>query len=489
MGETETMVPAPAGPSRAGLKWAAAAVVLCVAGVTLAVYYGWSSVSGWTKHQVVNTAMQQGVVLELSDVEVSLNNIHLREARASLEGVEGLTAYLQSVDIDMSWFKPTRMQIEGVVLQLEGPPLGLAVALRSWQSRYPATASLSVPPIPEFENIKITWQPTANTAAFVELDKVTFEPITQPYAPIGQDIAVMAERAQVGTVSIAPLAAAVHSQADSVEVGLGSTKWEDVTARGGWKNQASADELNLSFGPIYLGPLLAKTGLSVADKKLEKAPIWGGASVLVPKDERKAYQGHWALEVSGWTPPHPPELQGFPFGKSTRVESSFEIDRTLTSANFMNTQLASGEFKLTGHAVASLRSLMSAHVQAELKGHIPCTALAGAVANSELGQAYGNWVAGHANQLVQGNVEVTVQLDADSSAPNQAKVRKLIGIGCGLKPMSVQDVLALGLPPPPDADLVEHLEKNLPTWGAQLVPMPSVKLPDLHLFDFAHKGN
>ena len=81
--------------------------------------------------------------------------------------------------------------------------------------------------------------------------------------------------------------------------------------------------------------------------------------------------------------------------------------------------------------------------------------------------------------MVQGNVDVTVQIDADTANLRQAKIVKQIGVGCGLKPLTVRDMLTLGLPPPPDADLIWHLGKDLPAWGDSLPLLPGPKLPDL----------
>ena len=440
-------------------------------------YFGWSKVCEWVKQHVVDAAKLQGLVLELSEIDMSLQGIHLRDARARLEGVEGLTAYLQNVDVDLSGFKPSRVQIGGVLVQTVGSPLDLKRAVQAWQSRHPAPATASAPAKPEIRNLKITWQALLNTAPFLELDEVTFAAVAKPYGPSGDDVAVKAEQARVGALRPTPLVVLIHNEAESVEIGLGGTTWDGLTVRGGWKSQLNGDELHVSLGPLAVGPLLAKMSPGNFDKALAAASLYGGLSLVVPRDERKPYQGYWALEVKGWTPPHPPELQGFPFGNSTQLDSAFEIDRALTSANLTPTRLTSGAFKLVGHARVSRSSLTSVRVQAELKGNIACTALAGAVAGSKLGQAYGQWVNQHAGQLVDGSVEVTTQVDADTGAIDRARVAKQVGVGCGLKPVNVQEMLSLGLPPLPDADLIKHLEKDLPTWSGQLPLMPTTKPP------------
>ena len=484
MGEQQRSGQAAVGTSRARLKWAATAVVAGIGLASISAYVGWSNAADWVKRKLVDTAKQQGVILELNDIDVSLSNLHLREARARLEGVEGVTAYLQSIDIGLSQFTPNRIQLGGVILQSVGAPLDLMRAVRAWQSRHPSQAASDALPKPEIKHAKVTWQETINSPPFLELDGVKLTPIAKPYGPIGDDLAMTAEHAEVGTFNLSPMSAALHIELESIEIGLGATEWNGAALRGGWKNQVNADELHFSFGPLELGPLLAKSGLGTNDKGLAAASIYGGLSVLVPRDAKRPYQGLWALDVKGWTPPHPPELQGFPFGDTTKLEAGFEIDRALTSALFTNVQLISGEFKLKGNAAARGSSLLTSHIKAELKGHIPCTALAGAVAESKLGRAYGNWVGSHARETVQGNVDVTVQIEADSSDFGKAKVVKQIGVGCGLRPLTVQDVLALGLPPMPDADFVRHIGKDLPNWSAQLPPLPSMKLPDLRAPDW-----
>jgi len=390
-----------------------------------------------------------------------------------------MTAYLQSVDIGISGFKADHIQIEGVIVQAVGSPLELMGAVWAWKARHPAQASSNVTPKTAIKKSKFTWQETAEAPPFLVMDGVTFGSTPKPYKPTGEDFVIEAERAQAGAFAIQPLAAVVHAEPESLEIGLGAKQWDGLTVHGGWTNQLNADELHLSFGPVKLGPLLAKSPLGTSDPALAAASTVGGISLLIARDGKRPYAGQWALEVIGWTPPHPPELQGFAFGTSTRLESRFEIDRALTTCNFTNAHVSSGDFKLTGHGLARLSTLTSAHVQAELRGHIPCSALASAMATSKLGQAYGQWVARHAGQLVQGSVDVTVQFDADTNNLNKARVVKQIGVGCGLKPLTVRDMLTLGLPPVPDSDLVKHLGKDLSSWGSGLPPLPSIKLPDL----------
>ena len=106
MGSHEGQGSVKSGSKRSRLKWAAAAVVLVFMAATGGLFIVSSNIGDWTKRQVIATARQQGLVLELNDVDVSLTNIHFRDARAVLEGVAGVTLYLQSVDIALHGWKP-----------------------------------------------------------------------------------------------------------------------------------------------------------------------------------------------------------------------------------------------------------------------------------------------------------------------------------------------------------------------------------------------
>ncbi len=200
--------------------------------------------------------------------------------------------------------------------------------------------------------------------------------IAKPYGPIGDDLAITAEHAEVGTFNLSPLSAALHIEPESVEVGLGATEWDRITLHGGWKNQLNADELHLSFGPLELGPLLAKSGLNIDDKSLLAASIYGGLSVLVPRDVRGAYQGQWALDIKGFVPPHPPELQGFPFGDATRLESAFEVEQGAHVRNLheraFDIRRVQTEWECRGARQFTLDLTYSGRAQGTYPLHSPC---------------------------------------------------------------------------------------------------------------------
>jgi len=481
MGNRARASSADSGSKRRKLKWAAVIVAIgllaCLSGVIVVVTH-WD---GWMKQRIVGVAKQRGMLLDLSDVEVSLNNVHLRDARARLQGVPGLTLYLANVDVSLTQLKPERIHVEGAVIQTVGTPMALLDNLRAWQSRHPWD---SATPKPEIGKAKITWQESLQEPPFLALEGVTYAPSPKALGPLGQDMSLQAEHAQVGAYGVSPLLAVLHAEPDAIEIGIGATTWEAVAVRGGWKKQSNGDELHLSIGALPLGAALSQSGVQLDDPSLAAASASLGISMLKSNDGPWPYQGRFAVDIAGFTPPHPPELQGFAFGKSTRLDAAFRIDAGLSGIDLPEVRLTAGEFKLAGYGKVSRGKKLSARVEAELKGKIPCTSLASAVATSKLGKSYGEWAARHANQSVKGFVDVMVQVDADSGSLDQARINKVVGIGCGLRPLTLHQLLTLDLPPPPDLDLLRHLGKDIPSISGKLPGLTNVDLPELPLPDW-----
>ena len=232
MGNNERPGSANSVPKTSKLKWAAVIAAVGLAAGGGALFLVGPGVGNWTRQRVIDAAKEQGIVLEVSETDISLDSIHLREARASLEGVPGLTAYLQSVDVSLAGLKPNRIKVGGLIVQAVGTPTGIMGNVRSWKSRHPAQ---SATPKTEIGKAKLTWQESLDGPAFLVLDNVTFAPVAKPLGPLGEELALRAENAQVGAYPMTPLIAVVHAETEAIEIGIGANQWENVIARGGWK--------------------------------------------------------------------------------------------------------------------------------------------------------------------------------------------------------------------------------------------------------------
>jgi len=144
--------------------------------------------------------------------------------------------------------------------------------------------------------------------------------------------------------------------------------------------------------------------------------------------------GHMAVTLDGYVPPHPPELDGFVFGKATTWNSDFKVSEDRKSVALAPSTVKAGAFELKGKGVVE-RHPDHARIRFEYQGFLGCAALAGAALQTHLGQVLSKLPKFMAKQTLQGSVGVTIKIDADTRDLENAKVLKLIGIGCGLKPL------------------------------------------------------
>lgn len=482
MGNTERMVSQGSGkrPRRVWV-WMGAVATLLTAGLLLT--FGRSAIHDYAQDEIVSQARAHGLILHLTTLEVSASAVHLAQAQFELEGVKGLTATLQSANVAMSRLKATRVQVEGLQVQTVGDPMTLIRAVNAWRSKYATPNELRALPPLESHQTRFTWRAFTQAPAFLQIDDLGYANGAAPSGTDEQSWAVTGSRAQVGAYVLQPLALALQVQDDAVELGFGTTQMAAAVVRGGWRHESGADDFHVAFKALPVGALLERMKLPSTDPRLSSLSCSGDISVRVPEDAQRPYTGQLHFDLLGWVPPHPPELDGFAFGPGTQLQSPFEIDRALSSVKLPNLVLTSGPLKLSGQGLIQVVAFAYAQLKAQLSGQIPCTSLASAMAESKLGQAYGRWVAKNAQTAVQGHVDIGVQVDADSRHLERAKVVKQIGVGCGLRPLTLRDALSLGLPPLPDADLLRHAAQNLPKLDMQLPdttklpPRPTIDLP------------
>jgi hypothetical protein len=432
---------------------------------------GHSAAVNYADSKIVEQARQHGIIVHLTTTSVSASGVHLGKGRLELEGVNDVSATFDSADVTLQGLTPTKLAMLGLHLQAIGDPLVLKRSVDAWRAKYDKPSEPNALPRPELHNTQFTWSQAPQTPAFVHIDGLEFS----QNAADARLWSVTGSRAQVGAYYLEPLAVALQVEPNAVEVGLGATQLAAAVVRGGWRRETGSDDLHLQFGAIPIGALLERLGLHSSDHRLAAANCGGAISLRVPDDAQLPYTGAVKLDLIGWIPPHPPELDGFAFGNTTTIASTFELDRTLSNANLRALEITAGEFKLRGQALVQIAALAYAQVQAKLSGQIPCSALASAVGESKLGKSYGQWMAQHAGRAVEGHVDVAVVLEADSRHADQAKIYKQVGVGCGVRPLTLREALSLGLPPLPDADFIKHAAKGLPKFEVKLPDVP--KLP------------
>ncbi|GEM_PF-2240406 len=448
-------------------------VALCI---VLLVLWGRSWVADYARDEIIARARANGIILQPKTIEVSSSSVRLGNATLAFEGVHGVSATISSAEIQLRQLKAARIVVEGLDVQAVGEPLALMGGLRDWQAKYSMAHESEAAPAAELHKTRLRWSPAAQSAPFLVIDD--FHCARNPVAGNGSTTwAVTGSRAQVGAYVLQPLALALQLEPAAVEIGFGATQMADAAVRGGWRRAEASDDFHVTFGALPIGPLLGQLNVPLHDPRLAAGSCAGGVSLRVPQDSRLAYTGQLSLDLVGWTPPPPPELEGFTFGNTTTLRSMLEMDRGLSQVKLHELELTSGALKLTGRGFVQVVALAYAQIKAELRGRLPCSAFASAMAESRLGKAYGRWVAKNAHKTIDGSVDIGVRVEADTRQLQQAEFVKQVGVGCGLRPMTLKEALSLGLPPAPDADLLRHAAQNLPKLDLKLPEIP--KLPPL----------
>ena len=88
-----------------------------------------------------------------------------------------------------------------------------------------------------------------------------------------------------------------------------------------------------------------------------------------------------------------------------------------------------------------------------------------------------------ARQVIGGSVGVRVQVDGSTKNLAAASVKRSIGIGCGLKPLTLADLARIGetLMPSDLSELAEDIQKLTPKLpdGTPLIPSGMIQFPPL----------
>jgi hypothetical protein len=231
----------------------------------------------------------------------------------------------------------------------------------------------------------------------------------------------------------------------SVALGLGESELEKAPLRLDADLSAPKPRVTATLAPIALDRLAGPFAVAL--------PIRGvtaSATLTLDFPSREATlpeSGLVNLTLDGWIPPHPPELDGFVFGRTTTVASKLTFAPDGKTLTLSETTVTAGKFTLTGGGTLT-RKPDELEVALALNGALPCDALASAAAESRLGRLLGR-VSGQkggklARQVVGGTVAVRVTVQGTTKDLAGAKVDRSIGIGCGLRPLTLEDLRALG---------------------------------------------
>ena len=393
----------------------------------------WVMVPRLIEREVVSRARDQGIELELGALDFGWEWARITQSKARLIDVQGLTLRIDTLDVDLDGFDLKGLAFNGLAVEADGSLPKLALELAAWTKRFPQAYALPV----SARGVKVEWRPEPGRP-WLELSGGSI-------ASTAAGTVVTAEGTRVAGANVGRVGATWTKTASSVVLGLGETDAAKSPLRIDVDFTAARPKVVLKLAPTPLERL--------ADPFAVKLPVQGVSATaemtleFAAREAEMPERGVARGELRGWIPPHPAELDGFVFGDTTVVESQLEFAPDGSQAKLVETRITAGKFVLSGGGTLS-RESDQAHLALDLRGSLPCDALAGVAAESRLGrllgQPAGKTAGSVARQIIGGSVSVRVQVDGGTRDLDAARVTRSIGIGCGLKPLTLDDLRRLG---------------------------------------------
>lgn len=437
-------------------------VLLAVAGVVVALFV----VRPMLRERVVEEAQKRGIELGFDDVEVSWSHLAVHGARFRLIGVRGVAGTVKRIDITTASFEPTGIALEELQLELLGSLPSLMLETSEWAKNYPEAFALPLSARP----VGVRWRTTAPEAPWLSLSGGKVGTTDK-----GGDFSV--PQATVEGITFGPVGTHWTKESGVVRLGLDAKggKATPLTVNVDFAKDEPTAAIRLEPTPTELlaeplGVELPLDGVRVSsDVKLTFPNRFGTGPV----------DGTMKVTLDGYVPPHPPELDGFVFGKATLFESDFKVSEDRKTVVLEPSSVKAGAFQLKGKGVVQ-RHPDHAQAAFEFVGYLACTDLAGAALETHLGRVLSKLPKVVARQTLQGSVGVTIRINADSRDLKNAKVLKLIGVGCGLKPLrppTPEELEAFARELPGFVGALPSLADQLPLPKGLPVPPPSALLP------------
>lgn len=440
---------------------------IVVVGVVVILLGLWSYLPRYIERRVVAEAAARGIELTPGEVDFGWQWVKLKSARAKLIGAPAFEAQLGVVDVQLESFEPSLVQLSDVKLGISGSLPRVLLELGEWTKNNPRAYEAPV------------------VASHIEL-QVSEAPAEPPWLVVSGGAltrtefggAFSAASCTLSGFELGKVGAGFAKTGGDVSIGFGDQQAQAAPLRLDASVDAKgAGKLRLALTPTKLGLLGKGLGITLP---LPEVIVASDVELTLPPGvlDGGVVTGKLHSSLKGFVPPHPPELDGFVFGDETTFDTELSVNEQRSQVKLSGSRLKAGKFELRGGGTIERQGL-DARLALTLNGALPCDALAGAAAESRLGKllgkASGKQGKRAAQTLVGGEVSVTVGIDATARDLANAKRSEKIGVGCGLRPLSLSELIALT----PDAKdlraIGNEVGRKLETIGKELglPPVPS----------------
>ncbi len=407
----------------------------------------------WIATAVVQKAAERGIIVGIGKLDWSLDGAVLTDTSITLSGVPSTVVHVDRLEtdvrVDLSGITIRRLEVQGAQATVLGSAALVGLELGYWTAKYASAVNLPM----RASGIDVTWKAAPLLQPWLEISQAQIE-------PAGDAGTILAESVVIAGQNIGTVGGQWSEGRSDFTIGLGEMNLEAAPIQVNVVYEGEKRSIDAALVPTSLQRLESSFGVELPDEKIEIE-----TRVHLELDTRaldSPAKGWMKASLHGFIPPHPAELDGFVFGNRTDFETQLFVDEARAKIRLENAKVQAGRFVLKGQGVVT-RSEDTARLLMDLRAALPCTALAGAAVESRLGKVIGPWMRRAAEAALQGSVTVTVKLDADSRHLDQIKMAKLIGVGCGLKPLKLPGIEDFELP----------VLSSLPKLGDLLPTMPS----------------
>ncbi len=389
----------------------------------------------YIEKRVVAEAASRGIELTPGDVSFGWQWVQLTGATAKLVGASGFEAKLGLVDVPLESFEPARVELSDVSVGVSGSLPRVLLELGEWAKNHPQ--AFEAPVVASRVRVQVAEQAAA--APWLQLDGGF---LTRTVA----GAAFSAQSCKLSGFELGKIGAGFSMTGGDVSIGFGDQSAQAAPLRLDASVDAKgAGKLRIALTPTKIGLLGKGLGIPLP---LPEVLVSSEVELLLPSNALDGGEvtGHLKSTLKGFVPPHPPELDGFVFGDVTTFETKLHVDGKREHVTLTDTKVRAARFELTGDGSVARQGL-DAELAMDLKGTLPCDALAGAAVESRLGQLLGR-ISGKQGKktalaVVRGDVSVNVGILATTNDLANAKLTQKIGMGCGLRPLSLSELIAL----------------------------------------------
>jgi hypothetical protein len=430
----------------------------------------------YIEERIIAEARKQGFELKLGGVSLWFGSVSLEDVGVSLDKVPELRARIARVDLSLDGFTPMRAAADAVTVDIRGTVPDVLLSLEGWTRRHRKEAGTSIPV--SMSNVELRWSAQDREAPWLEIQggQVTHASTTS---------VLTASSAQIAGVRAENVGARLSATDASFSVSIGDPAPGQAKFTVDVDRRASPPRAVVQLAPTPVDVLERSLGIPLPSGDIKAT---ARAELALPERGPAPIEGHLVATLEGYTPPHPVELNGFDFGRRTTLTTDFSMSPDATRIDLQKTEVRAGEFVLRGDGVI-VRDGVHALTSMALRGALPCKTIARSVARARAGSVLGKFAGDTAHKMVDGTVAIQLDVHVDTRSPDAPKITPTIGIGCGLRPLTLSELKELGVQGAEELDkgvtragerageLVDSALSRVPPLPSALPPLP--KLPPL----------